>query len=100
MQRTSHTRKMMATILLGMRLTVCLYYLDHVVVFSSTFFEHLERLQQSFNHFPTARLQMNSAKCVFGARQIKVLGNLVSADAISPDLRKTKAVPNFPTPRI
>lgn len=78
----------MNTLVWGTRWTVFLCYLDHVG-FSSTYPERLERLQEVFNFLCT---NLNSAECVFGARQTKVLGHLLSADGISPDLHKRKGV--------
>ncbi|GFV46227.1 retrovirus-related Pol polyprotein from transposon 17.6 [Trichonephila clavipes] len=44
-------------------------------------------------------LVLNPKKCVFGSRQIKILGHLVSEEDIMPDPGKVRAVQNFPAPK-
>lgn len=91
--------RMMDTLLRGLTWNICLCYLDDVVVFSTTFDDHLYRLRQVLDCFRNANLQLNSKKCKFGAREIKVLGHLVSIDGIRPDPSKIQAVSEFPVPR-
>ncbi|GBL59734.1 Retrovirus-related Pol polyprotein from transposon 297 [Araneus ventricosus] len=38
-------------------------------------------------------------KCVFGVRQITILGHVVSEDGIKPDPENVRAVKNFPVPK-
>lgn len=91
--------RMMDNLLMGFTWNICLCYLDDVVVFSATFDEHIRRLRQVLDCFRAAKLQLNSKKCRFGARQIKVLGHLVSVDGIRPDPDKIQAVSEFPVPK-
>ncbi|XP_064470070.1 uncharacterized protein LOC135384814 [Ornithodoros turicata] len=90
--------RLMDTVLRGLRWHVCLCYLDDVIVYSQTFPQHLDRLRAVFDCFAAAGLQLNHKKCHFGYRQIKVLGHIVSAQGISPDPDKVRAVDDFPTP--
>lgn len=91
--------RMMDTLLRGLKWSICLCYLDDVVVFSTTFSEHLSRLKKVLSCFQTAGLQLNSKKCFFGTREIKVLGHLVNADGVRPDPDKLRAVSDFPPPK-
>lgn len=90
--------RMMDSVLRGLRWKTCLCYLDDVVVFSATFRDHLHRLESVLRAFQSAGLQLNQKKCHFGFEEIKMLGHIVSAEGISPDPEKVKAVANFPTP--
>lgn len=90
--------RMMDTLLRGLTWKTCLCYLDDVVVFAENFEQHLQRVRQVLDCFQSAGLQLNSKKCIFGARQIKVLGHIVSIDGVRPDPQKTAAVSNFPQP--
>lgn len=90
--------RMMDSLLRGLRWTTCLCYLDDVIIFSSTFDEHLSRLTAVLKIFRDARLQLNSKKCVFGNTEIKILGHVVRRQGISPDPEKLTAVSQFPPP--
>ncbi|KAK8787622.1 hypothetical protein V5799_022601 [Amblyomma americanum] len=90
--------RMMDNILRGLKWTVCLCYLDDVVVFSPDFPTHLKRLRQILSCLTNAGLQLNLKKCHFGARQLTILGHLVSKDGVLPDPDKLRAVADFPKP--
>ncbi|GBN57291.1 Retrovirus-related Pol polyprotein from transposon 297, partial [Araneus ventricosus] len=78
---------------------MCLCYPDDIVVFSQTFPEHLERLCCVLRCIQEAGLILNPKKCLFGAKEFKILGHLVSGEGIKPDPDKIKAVQDFPTPK-
>jgi len=86
----------MDTVLRGLKWHICLCYLDDILVYSSDFDSHLVRLRQVLSVLRDAGLQINLKKCHFAARQIKVLGHVVSADGIRPDPDKIAAVQQFP----
>lgn len=90
--------RMMDTLLRGLRWTACLCYLDDVVVFASTFEQHLSRLTLVLKCFRKAGLQLNLKKCTFGNTEIQILGHVVSRQGISPDPEKLLAVTHFPRP--
>lgn len=73
---------------------------DDLIVFSPTFDSHLHQLSAILDVFLRAGLQLNSAKCHLGHRQLRVLGHPVDATGIQPDPDKVRAVREFPTPRI
>ena len=92
-------QRLMDMVLNGLTWQVCLVYLDDVVVFSSTFEDHVSRLQQVFDRFRVARLKLKPSKCKLFQRQIRFLGHIVSAEGVSPDPQKVEAVRNWPVPR-
>ncbi|UYV78461.1 hypothetical protein LAZ67_16001479 [Cordylochernes scorpioides] len=91
--------RMMDNLLKGLRWTICLCYLDDVVIFSDNFPDHLRRLEVVLNCFKRAGLKLNPGKCSFGASNIKILGHQVNKDGIRPDDDKIKAVSQFPIPK-
>ena len=91
--------RMMDNLLRHLKWTMCLCYLDDVIVFSETFEEHIQRLQLIMKCVQDAGLILNSKKCLFGATKIKVLGHVVSRGEVHPDPDKIEAVSRFPTPR-
>lgn len=90
--------RMIDNVLRGLKWKTCLCYLDDIVIFSSTFDEHLHRLDVVLTSLANAGLQINTKKCHFASKSIKVLGHVVSSDGIRPDPDKIKAVVNFPRP--
>lgn len=91
--------RMMDNVLRGLKWKVCLRYLDDVVVFSQTFEEHLRRLDNILSALSKAGLQLNTKKCRFASRSIRVLGHIVSKEGIQPDPDKIRAVSHFPHPQ-
>ncbi|KAG8174804.1 hypothetical protein JTE90_002567 [Oedothorax gibbosus] len=89
----------MDNLLRHLKWKMCLCYLDDIVVFSHTFQEHLRRLHCVLSCISEAGIVLNQKKCLFGAKEIKVLGHLVSGQGVKPDPEKVKAVHNFPTPQ-
>lgn len=90
--------RMMDTLLRSFKWSICLCYLDDVIVFAPTFKSHLERLSSILSVFREAGLQLNSSKCHFGHRQVTILGHLVDSSGIRPDPDKVRAVLDFPVP--
>ena len=90
--------RLMSLVLQGLSWEICLVYLDDVIVFSSSFEQHVERLRLVFDRFRSAKLTLKPKKCHFGLERIKFLGHFVSKDGIEPMPEKCKAVQEFPTP--
>lgn len=72
--------RMMDNVLRGLKWKTCLCYLDDIVVFSSDFDTHLERLKQVLTCLTSAGLQLNLKKCRFAARKLTILGHVVSKE--------------------
>ncbi|GFU11781.1 retrovirus-related Pol polyprotein from transposon 297 [Trichonephila clavipes] len=91
--------RMMDNLLRHFKWTMCLCYLDDIIVFSETFEDHFIRLRLVLTCLQEAGLKLNSKKCLFAAQEVKILGHLVSSNGVRPDPDKIKAVRNFPTPK-
>lgn len=92
-------QRMMDSVLTGLKWQTCLVYLDDVVVFSTTFEEHLSRLRKVLEAVRSAGLSLKPEKCHFGFTELKFLGHVVSAEGVRPDPEKTAPVASFPVPR-
>ncbi|GFU96042.1 retrovirus-related Pol polyprotein from transposon 297 [Trichonephila clavipes] len=92
--------RMMDNLLRHFKWTMCLCYLDDIIVFSETFEDHLIRLRLVLKCLQEAGLKLNSKEVSFAAQEVKILGHLVSSNGVRPDPDKIKAVRNFPTQRI
>ncbi|GFQ80458.1 fatty acid synthase [Trichonephila clavata] len=73
----------MDNLLRHLKWTMCLCYLDDIIVFSHTFGDHLQHLRSLLKCIQDAGLILNPKKYVFGSRQIKILRHFVSKEGIS-----------------
>jgi len=85
--------------LAGLTWEICLAYLDDLIIFSSTFEQHVERLQMVFDSLATADLKLKPSKCSLFQRNVKFLGSIVSGEGIAPDPEKVQAVADWPRPQ-
>ena len=92
-------QRLMECVLAGLVGEQCLIYLDDIIVFSSTFKEHLVRLSGVFQALNDAGLQLKPSKCHFALREVRYLGHVVSQAGIKPDDDKVKAISTYPIPR-
>lgn len=91
--------KIMDQVLLGLGNTICLIFMDDLLIFSKTIEEQAERLKQVFERLRRANFTLNLAKCHFGEREVEYLGHTVREFGSSPSPNKTKAIKDFPRPR-
>jgi hypothetical protein len=73
-------------------------YVDDIIVASKNKEDHLADLAETFANMQDARLRLNPDKCVFGVRQGKILGYLVSHRGIEASLAKIQAIINMAPP--
>jgi hypothetical protein len=74
-------------------------YVDDIVVASKNKENHLADLAETFVNMRDARLRLNPEKCVFGVRQGKILGYLVSHRGIEANPTKIQAIINMTPPQ-
>jgi len=84
---------------MGLKDIYALVYLDDILIFSDTIQEHANRLKMVLDRIREAKFKLNLGKCTFAAREVAYLGHLVSADGVSSDASKVKAIKSFPLPR-
>lgn len=77
---------------------IMLVYLDDILVYSSTFREHLQRLDVVFSRLKEMGLKVKLEKCHFLQEVVKFLGHQISARGIGTDPGKVEAVRNWKTP--
>ena len=76
----------------------CLVYLDDIIIFSSSFQEHLEWLSAVLTKLEEAGLCLRLSKCQFARKQVRYLGHIISSEGVTPDPDKIKAVQDYPIP--
>ena len=95
---TFYFQQLMGLVLGDMPYTELMVYIDDILVFSKTFEEHLEKLEQIFIKLRDANLKLNLSKCHLCDTKIKFLGHIISAEGIYPDPKKSAAIRNFGRP--
>jgi hypothetical protein len=70
-------------------------YVDDIVVASKNKEDHLADLAETFANMRDAQLRLNPEKCVFGVRQGKILGYVVSHRGIEANPTKIQAITNM-----
>ena len=92
-------QRLMGKVLHGLDWKICLIYIDDIIIFSSTFEEHLHRLALVFTRLREANLKLKPSKCSFASNSVDFLGFVVSSDGILPNPDKIEAVRSFPVPK-
>ncbi|GFV32931.1 retrovirus-related Pol polyprotein from transposon 297 [Trichonephila clavipes] len=81
--------RMMGNLLRSFKWTMCLCYLDDIIVISETLDDHLIRLRLVLKCLQKAGIKFNAKKCLFAAPDVKILGHLVSSNGVHPDPDKS-----------
>ncbi len=73
-------------------------YLDDILIFSPTLQVHVQHVRRVLQRLLENRLFVKAKKCMFHARSVTFLGSVVSAEGISMDPDKVRAVIDWPVP--
>ena len=91
--------RLMDRVLAGLHWETCLFYLDDIIVFSSTWEEHLARLREVFERLRHAKLKLGASKCTFAAKEVSYLGHRVTEEGLLPDPSLLAAIKDIPPPK-
>jgi hypothetical protein len=69
-------------------------YVDDIVIFSSSFDEHLQHIDRVLFKLTSAGFTINLKKCEFCKTQIKFLGHIISPAGVAPDPDRIAAILN------
>ncbi|KAJ8250920.1 hypothetical protein GJAV_G00214770 [Gymnothorax javanicus] len=75
-----------------------LLYLDNIIIFSSSFDEHLKHLELVLTRLQNNNLKLKLSKCHFFQTEVKYLGHVVSASGVATDPDKVKALAKWKQP--
>ena len=76
-----------------------LVFFDDILIYSSTWADHLRHLRVVFLVLRQHRLFVKRSKCAFGVDSISYLGHIISASGVAMDPAKVQAVMDWPQPR-
>ncbi|ELR17279.1 RETRotransposonlike family member [Acanthamoeba castellanii str. Neff] len=88
----------MDIILSGLNWVSTLVYINDIIVFSVSFEDHLQHLQEVFNWLCTANMFVKPSKCNFCQTKLLFLGHLVQKDGIAMDPEKVHIVHEMAQP--
>ena len=73
--------------------------LDDILVYNKTCKEHSQHLRSVFELLHQHLLFAKESKCVFFAKEIQYLGNIIFAKEMQMDPKKVDAILKWPTPK-
>lgn len=91
-------QRMMSSTMSDLAFKILLVYLDDLLIYSSNFEDHLERLETVLSRLQQVGLKVNPKKCTFAQKSVEYLGHTVSADGIAASKEKTRAVSSWKVP--
>ena len=92
-------QRLMDLVLCGLTYDTCLVYLDDIIVYSTDFDTHVQRLQEVFDRRRGANLKLHVKKYRLFQRRVAFLGHVLSEAGIEVQEDKVAAVRDWTTPR-
>lgn len=74
-------------------------YIDDILVFSKTFLEHINHLNQLLEAIMKEGFRLKFTKCLFAANSVKYLGHIIQNNTVRPVKDNLISIRNFPTPK-
>ena len=76
-----------------------LVFFDDILIYSSSWAEHLQHISIIFNALRAHHLHLKRSKCSFGASSVAYLGHVISAGGVAMDADKIAVVASWPALR-
>jgi hypothetical protein len=65
---------------------IALVFFNDILIYSRSWFEHLQHVRLVFSVLQANKLFMKRSKCSFGCTEVAYLGHVISAVGVSMDL--------------
>jgi len=75
-----------------------LVYIDDLLIYSKNVEEHAKHLNQVLERIKKYGMTLKAEKCEIGKKEVRVLGHVISAEGISPQNDKIKAIQELAPP--
>ncbi len=90
--------RLMQIVLAGLLWSICLCYIDDIIIYANSPEQLLQRLDQVLSRLAENGLKVKGDKCILFRQEIPFLGHIVSADGIQPQPEKLQAIRDWQTP--
>jgi hypothetical protein len=74
-------------------------YINDILIYSSSFKEHVERLRKVFQKLRENKLYVKFEKCEFGVTEVDFLGHRITQEGLKMDDHKVKAIVDWEPPK-
>ena len=85
-------QSLMDLVLKGIQFKYIMVYIDNICIFSSTFDQHLQHLEEVFCTLWQAKLKLHPRKCKFAVQEVHYLGHVLTPEGIKPNTDKVEAI--------
>lgn len=92
-------QRVMDNVLKDLQNTVCLVYLDDIIVFSTSLQEHMINLEKVFSKLRESNFKIQMDKSEFLKLETEFLGHVISKDGVKPNPNKIEAIKRYPLPK-
>lgn len=86
-------------ILRDLQTAQCLVYLNDIIVYSTSFQEHIKKLRKVFDRLREAKFKVQIDNTEFLRKEVAYLGHVVTSERVKPNPEKIVAITNFPVPK-
>lgn len=76
-----------------------LVFFDDILIYSSSWEDHIQHLQQVFSLLSNDKWQIKPSKCSFGQQSVSYLGHVVSQSGVATDPSKIDSIKLWPQPK-
>jgi len=73
-------------------------YIDHIIIFSDTYDEHVATLRKFPQRLLDEKFWLKASKCQFFTKLLDILGHILTPDGLHMDPKKRKKVSDFKVP--
>ena len=91
-------QRLMELILQGLNWQTCIIYVGDIVVFGSSFQEHLQRVVEVLDRIHDSGMKLKPEKCNLFQTQVTFLGHVVSSEGILPNPDNISKILHWPRP--
>ncbi|CAF0825482.1 unnamed protein product [Adineta steineri] len=92
-------QRIMNTILVNKRESYCIVYMDDILIFSETFNDHLQHVEEIMRILDKHRFTVSPAKCSMAQSNIDYLGHSISGEGVTPLGDNMAPILTMPEPR-
>jgi hypothetical protein len=79
--------------------TICVVYLDDILIYSQKEEEHANHIREVLGRLREANLYVKLSKCKFNTKKVSFLGYTVTTEGVAMESDQVAAIAEWPTPK-